>query len=371
MAAVNTEILALGDTDYATPPGDTLRDLLEEQGLTQRDLARRAGLSAKHVNRLLQGVVPLSPNVAQRLEHVTGTPARLWNRLEANYRSDLERLRAQRDLAECSGWADDMPVRELVRRGMLPDEPRDNASRVEQLLSFFGVASVEAYQDVYGDMACAFRQSKAYPARPGAVAAWLRLGEIAAQDIRCAPFDKAGLQAALPQLRALTIEADDAYGPKLQEICAANGVAVVFVEEVTGARASGVMRWLTPAKALIQLSFRYRTDDHLWFTFFHEVGHVLRHGKTEVWIEGRADADGDPREAEADRFARDILIPATDARALGRLTSPSAVREYAAAIGIAPGIVVGRLQHDDHWAMSRGNDLKRHVVLPGTGDDNG
>jgi HTH-type transcriptional regulator / antitoxin HigA len=368
MAATQKLLLTLGDTDYATPPGETLRELLDEQGMTQRDLARRTGLSPKHVNRLLQGTVPLSPDVAQRLEHVTGTPARLWNRLEANYRSDLERLRAHRDKAECLEWLTDMPIRELVSRGVLPEEPRDKASRVEQLLSFFGVASVEAYQDVYGDMACAFRQSKAYEIKPGAVAAWLRLGELAAQEIRCEPFDIAGLKAALPQLRALTID-EHKYLPRMQEICAVHGVAVVFVREVTGARASGVTRWLTPSKALIQLSSRYRTDDHLWFTFFHEIGHVLRHGKTEVWIEGRPGAADDPREAEADRFARNLLIPERDAAELRWLSSPDSVREYAASIGIAPGIVVGRLQHDDRWAKSRGNDLKRRITLPSASED--
>jgi HTH-type transcriptional regulator / antitoxin HigA len=364
--AENQKLLALGEADYATPPGETLRELLEEQGLTQRDLARRADLSPKHVNRLLQGLVPLSADVAQRLEHVTGTPARLWNRLEANYRSDLARMREQRDLAACASWLSDMPVSALRDRGILPDQPADKASRVEQMLNFFGVASVEAWEDVYGNLACASRQSKAHQVKPGTVAAWLRLGEIAAQDVHCAPFDRSGLHAALPDLRALTVEAPEVFGPKMREICATHGVAVVFVEEITGARASGVMRWLSPAKALIQLSLRYRTDDHLWFTFFHEVEHVLRHGKTEVWIEGGPVAADDPREAEADRFARDVLIPVKAAGELGWLKSPAAVREFAATIGIAPGIVVGRLQHDGHWAPSRGNELKRRLVLSET-----
>jgi HTH-type transcriptional regulator / antitoxin HigA len=91
------ELFPLGDTDYAVAPGETLRELLEERGLSQRDLAQRAGLSPKRVNRLLQGLVPLSADVAVRLERVTGTPARFWNRLEATYRSDLERIRAKRD----------------------------------------------------------------------------------------------------------------------------------------------------------------------------------------------------------------------------------------------------------------------------------
>ncbi len=115
--------------------------------------------------------------------------------------------------------------------------------------------------------------------------------------------------SALPGLRALTTERPEVSGQRMRDICAAHGVAVVFVEEITGARASGATRWLTPSKALVQLSLRYRTDDHLWFTFFHEIAHVLLHGKKDVWIEGDSPAADDPREAEADRFSRDILIP--------------------------------------------------------------
>ena len=215
------------------------------------------------------------------------------------------------------------------------------------------------------DLACAFRTTKAYEAEPGALAAWLRLGEIAARDIYCEPYDHKRLQEALPSLRALTRESIEVFIERLRAICAACGVAVVFVPELRGSRASGVTRWLTPAKALIQLSFRYRTDDHLWFTFFHEIAHVLRHGKTDVWIEATSSPDN-PREAEADSFARDTLIPRADAKELTTLKTLDDVRRYADKIGIAPGIVVGRLQHDHHWPYSQGNQLKRQLHFPAT-----
>lgn len=358
-----TELYPLGDADYAVPPGETLREWLDEKGLTQRDLARRAGLSPKHVNQLVHGSVSLSAEIAQRLERVTGVPARMWNRLEADYRSDLQRIRGQRDLSQYAEWLKSMPVKALVDRGALPDEPADQTSRVEQVLGFFGVANVEAWDEVYVDMACAFRQSKAHQAKPSAVAAWLRLGEIAAHDVYCRPFDAKGLRAIFPDLRALTNEPPEIFGKRLQSICAECGIAVVFVEEITGARAHGVTRWLTPNKALVQLSLRYRTDDHLWFTFFHELGHVLLHGKNDVWIEDGSTKVEDPKEDEADRFARDVLIPPGDARRLPELKSEADVRSFASRIGIAPSIVVGRLQHDGCWTYSRGSKLKHRLVL--------
>jgi HTH-type transcriptional regulator/antitoxin HigA len=363
MGTRSEDLYPLGETDYATPPGEILQDLMEEQGLTQRDLARRADLSPKHVNQLLHGLVSLSPAVAQRLELVTGMPARMWNQLEALYQSDLQRIQAKRDLAEYSSWLDTMPIKALLKRGVLPDVPNDRASRVQQMLSFFGVASVSAWDDVYARLECAFRQSTAHEVKPGAVATWLRLGEIAARGIRCAPFDAKALRAALPELRALTSESPEVFVPKIQAICASCGIAVVFVEEIEGARASGATRWLTPDKALIQLSFRYRSDDHLWFTFFHEIGHVLLHGKTDLWIEGNEPSKETVKEAEADQFSRNLLIPPASRSELKELKSKSSVIDFAQQMGIAPGIVVGRLQHDGIWPPGNGNGLKRKLDL--------
>lgn len=367
MAATDKKLYPLGDTDYAVPPGEMLRELLEEQGLSQRDLARRADLSPKHVNKLLQALVPLSADVAARLERVTGTPARVWNRLEADYRTDLERIRSQRELSVDVMWLRDFPVTELVKRDALPAEPSDETSRLEQLLAFFGVATTGAWQEVYADLACAFRTTRAFEAEPRALAAWLRLGEIAARDIYCEPYDHKRLQQALPSLRALTRESIEVVTARLRDICAACGVAVVFIPELRGSRASGVARWLTPTKALIQLSFRYRTDDHLWFTFFHEIAHVLRHGKTDVWIEATSSPDN-PREAEADSFSRDTLISPAEARELTRLRTLDDVRRFADRIGVAPGIVVGRLQHDNLWPYSQGNRVKRQLSFPPLAD---
>src|ERR1700733_2748406 len=107
-------------TDYAVPPGETLQEMLEERGMSQRDFARRTGLSPKHVNKLLHGLVPLSADVAVRLERVMGTPARFWNQMEANYRSDLERIQSKRDLSADVMWVRDFPVSYLVKRDVLP-----------------------------------------------------------------------------------------------------------------------------------------------------------------------------------------------------------------------------------------------------------
>lgn len=332
--------------------------------MTQREFALRAGLSAKHLNQLVKGTVSLSPDVAERLENVTGIKARFWNRLEADYQSTKKRLREARDPALFGAWCKTLPIRELIKRGQVPEEPSDKVSRWEQLLAFFGVSSLDAWTELYEKPAAAFRQTKAFEAKVGSVAAWLRLGEVAAQEIACDPFDKRNLQAELPKLRALTILPPEQFEPELVKTCARHGVAVVFVKEITGSRACGATRWISPHKAIVQLSLRYKTDDQFWFTVFHELGHVLMHGKQDVLVEAARSSDAEePREVEANQFARDLLIPPDEAKRLDSLRSLASVRSFAREIGIAPGIVVGRLHHEKKWPHSWGNDLKQRFEL--------
>jgi hypothetical protein len=187
---------------------------------------------------------------------------------------------------------------------------------------------------------------------------------VLAREIASQPFDESRLRASLPRLRALTLSGDPhEFVPRITELCAATGVALVFVPELTGCRASGVTQWLTSDKALIQLSLRYKTDDHLWFTFFHEVGHILLHGKKEVFVEW--DGSDSDKEQQADRFAAEALIPAAQWKAIrlmGRY-SKAAIRSFAASAGVAPGIVVGRLQHERLLPPSHCNDLKRRYLF--------
>ncbi|WP_165975414.1 HigA family addiction module antitoxin [Actinomadura rubrisoli] len=361
--ATSQDLYTAAEPDYAVPPGETIREFLDDLGMTQRQLAARLGLTPKHVNQLVQGLVPLSPDVAARLELVTGLSARMWNRLEADYQTTVTRLRQRDDHAELASWVkDEIPVGELVKRGVLPAAPKDESSRIQQVLTFFGVAHLETYRELYESTAVSFRQTKAFKAEPGAVASWIRLGELKAQDVRCRQYTKAGIEAALPRLRQLTVQPPEVFFRLTRDICAANGIAVVVVPEITGARACGATKWLSQDKAMVMLSGRYKKNDQLWFTFFHELCHVIRHGKGEVWIEGGPGSE-EPREQEADRFARDLLIPPAKASRLPSLKTLAEVGRFADEIGIAPGIVVGRMQREGHMDYQVGNMLKVGIDL--------
>lgn len=352
--------------NYAVPAGDTLAEWLEERGMTQAELAARINLSEKALSQIITGVAPLTRATAIKLEPVTGIPSRTWNNLEARYQEELERLERGRVLAAQGDLLSEVPVKQLRKLGYITAGPKDVAGTVRQLLEFFGVADSVAWKRLWtGPQAAALKQSRAYDVNPGAVAAWLRLGEIQAENVELATFDAAALRALLPSMRALTPQPDPAgFVDDLIAYGAGCGVAIVFVPEIAGARAAGATRWVH-GWPIIQLSLRLKTDDHFWFAFFHEVAHILLHGRKAVFIhDGRTKDDAhDNEELEADQFARDLLIPRNVAADLPTLTGRPAIRAFAERIGVSPGIVLGRLQHDGLIPQHHMSDLKERWEL--------
>lgn len=347
--------------DYAVPPGDTVLEVLRSLGMTQAELAGRTGRPRKTINEIIKGKAAITAETAIQFEMVLGVPASMWLGLERDYQETIARTKESRELALAKGWLDGLPVRKMVEYGWLEDRG-DPAGKVREALSFFGVASPEAWQVVWTAPDAALRESKAFQSQPGAVAAWLRRGEIEARRIECRPHSSRLFRETLRRVRSLTRGSVDGIEKSLASLCAEAGVAVVFVPELPGARLSGATRWLAPDKALVQLSLRYRTDDQLWFTFFHEGAHILLHGK-EARIEEEDGASGE--EEEASRFAADFLIPPKQYRAFTcahRRPTKRAVASFAADLGIAPGIVVGRLQHDGFVPWGHLNGLKRKLT---------
>jgi addiction module HigA family antidote len=348
--------------DTVSPPGQTLQEVLEERGMSQAELAQRTGRPKKTINEIIRGKAALTPETAIQLERVLGTPASFWNNREQNYRDWLARQEERKSLAEYIPWMKKFPIKAMIKLGWIA-ERGDPINQLEELLHYLGVASPLQWQTML--LGTQWRQSPTFAADPAAVSAWLRQGEIQSAQIQCAPYEEARFREALCQIRELTTQPLDVFMTDLTRLCAQAGVAVLFVPEIPGTRTCGATRWLTSTKALIMLSLRYKTDDHLWFTFFHEAAHILLHGKREVFLEHDDEVGEDVRakEDEADRFSAEFLIPAEELRRFqpqGLHYSHDDILAFAQRIGIAPGIVVGRMQHEGLVPPQNFNRLKIH-----------
>jgi HTH-type transcriptional regulator / antitoxin HigA len=347
--------------DFVSPPGETLEEVLELRGMSQADLAERTGRPKKTINEIVRGKAAITAETALQFELVLGIPAAFWTSREQQYQDALARSKEMMSLQGQSAWLKHIPYRAMINLGWLPEETQ-KAKQVQQVLAFFGVASPERWNGLWARQQAAFRSSPTLKSDPGAVAAWLRKGEIEAQEIQSKEFDSSRFKQTLQYVRSLTRKLPANFASLVAKECSAAGVRLVFVPELPGTRAWGATRWLNATTALIQLSLRYKTDDHLWFTFFHEAGHILLHGRRDYFVEAE-DQEKNAKELEADSFAREWLIPNREYAVFKRLGAYScgAINRFAYRLEIAPGIVVGCLQHDGLVPHNRCNELKKPI----------
>ena len=355
--------------DYAIPPGETLLETIEELDITQKELALRMGRPLKTVNEIIKGKAQLTPETSLELEKVTGVPASYWNQLEAQYRESLARLNQQKLREQQITWVKQFSYKKITDLGLLTPT-KDKTQQVEQLLSFLGVASPVQWQETFTRMQGAAREATSSQSELGDLSVWLRCGELKARQLNTPPYDKATFLASLQQIRKLTQQNPADVWQDVVQLCADSGVALVLVPELPKTRVSGFTHWLTPDKALIQLSLRYKTDDSLWFTFFHEAAHILLHGKKDVFLEGRDTQS--LKEQQANQWASNFLIPDKHwnvfIQSLPAAITQKHITDFAHSEEIAPSIPLGRLQHrDNRVPANRFNKLRRKVTIQWSG----
>lgn len=347
------------EPDYATPPGATLRETIECLGIDQRELADRTGLAAKTLNQIIQGKAPLTHQTAMLLERVTKVPARIWNNLEAEYQEQLARLAAHQQLAKDIEWLKQIPTKTLIERGLI-QATQDNVELLERTLSFFRVATVKAWHEGWSSKQFAFRKVGHASALDGKIAAWLQMAELEAEREATAPYDKSRFRSAVVAIRNLTTKHPEEFVPQMVSLCKEAGVALCLIPEIPGGKITGAAKWLSPHKAMIAMNLRGKKSDVFWFTFFHEAGHILLDSKKTAFVD--VSYSDDPREKTANEFAQRILIPAQYENRLKDLRTEKEVLRFASEIGVDPGVVVGRLQHEHYVPFSHMNQLKSTFI---------
>ena len=233
---------------------------------------------------------------------------------------------------------------------------------MSKLLAFFGVGSVQVWHIRYEQMNVAYRHSPSFKSDPAALATWLRLGELEAEQQACTDYNEAKFRRALRKIRELTQAPVEGAIEEAQQLCNDAGVVLALVKPFPKTAISGAAWWQNPRKAVIALSARHKTDDHLWFSLFHEAGHILLHSKKGIFIDGmNVDEKPTDIEEEANQWAANFLIPPNDWKQFVA-TSPygeRAIRQFAREKGLAPGLIVGRLQHEKRLSWrTRLNKLK-------------
>ena len=340
----------------ATPPGATIKEQLIDRGLSQKEFALRMGMSEKHISKLINGDVQLTPEVAVRLEMVLGVPAKFWNKLEATYREKLIKANAENEMDSDKELVKKLPYREMSKNGWVP-ETREATEKVIYLRKYFEVVNLEIIKDMkLSKIAC--RRLAETEKGNLALLAWAQKAKLEARAIETSLIDLKTLKEKLPEIRSMTAMNPADFCPKLIEMLSGCGIALVFLPHIGGSFLHGAT-FRDGNKIVVGLTVRGKDADKFWFSLFHELGHIL------LGHINQSDGTTDEDEEAADIFAKETLIPTVEFNAFTSLNdfSKTSICSFAQKQNILCGIVVGRLQKEGFINYNRCNDLKTKYVL--------
>lgn len=344
--------------DWFSKPADSILSLMRRRSVPVEAVANAVDGGMETLRKLISGTQVIDDSLARSLAASLGGSPSFWLKRQANYERALEHA-LQSAAEDIEQWLKFVPAPGRKSRGRLSQAQK--TSELRKRLVFYSVNSLQAWRCRYGQMRdkTQFRTSQAYSSKDGAVSLWLRQGELEAALMTTARWQPTKLRSVLGDLLKLSrIHRPDRFLPKLKALGAEAGVAIVVVRAPEGCKASGASRLIAPDKAMVLLSFRHLSDDHFWFTLLHEFGHLLLHGANSF-----VDADDtylDDRERQANEFASSSIIPPERWSEFANLNcDKKSVLRFAVSLGIAPGLIVGQLQHRGAISRDRLNFLKR------------
>lgn len=329
-------------------PGETLAEKLAEIDMGPKEFAVRTGKPEKTITAILKGKSRITPEMAVQFENVLKIPAHFWLNMQRDYDEFIARQKQKQIIADSIQWAKQFPVDDMIKKGWLPHK-KTIEEKTQALLSFFGISNHHAWEDYYlnSQLKVSFRISLAHTKDAYAISAWLRKGELQANEIPSKPYDEKKFRLALPAIKSIMAKQPKDFFVQLQNICLEAGVKVVYTPCIKKAPLNGCTRWLNDTP-LIQLTGRYKRNDIFWFTFFHEAGHILLHGKKDIFLENIDYSDKDKhKEEEANEFAVKWTLSKEEEKQIIEKNpiNKEDILEFARKFNTHPAIIIGRLRH--------------------------
>jgi addiction module HigA family antidote len=347
-------------------PGETLAEKLEEMDMGPKEFALRTGKPEKTIIAVLKGDSAITADMAIQFEQVTKIPAHFWMNHQRHYDEYIAREKRQSIIKEAVPWAKQFPLAEMIKKGWLP-QVSTIQEKAAEMLSFFGFAQHNAWEEYYfkQQLKVAFRISLSQTKEPYTISAWLRKGELQAAQLEAASFSEKNFKEALSKLKTIMAIHPDDFFNQLQHVCLEAGVKVVYTPCLDKAPIKGATRWLNDTP-FIQLTDRYNRNDHFWFTFFHEAGHILLHGKKDIFLENLDYSVKDlEKEKEADAFAvKWTLSIDEEAKLIAALPlNENDISNVAKQFNTNPAIIIGRLQDKKLIPLTLGTQYFEPVIF--------
>lgn len=354
-------------------PGYYVKDYIDEQGITQEELAKRLQTTPKYVSDLVHGRINLTEEMVLKLSTVFGTSTKMWLNLNQKYIEKKIEIEKQRRIDTECDLVRKLDYKFWVELGVVKAK-QTSSEKVQELQKYFKVSSLSVLNQ--RDFLVKYKTSVAEVTDVNVINAnaWVQTAINIGTQSAVEPFDRKKLVETIPEIRSMTVQDPVVFYPKLKKILASCGVALVLLPNLKNCGVNGAVKWLGKEKVILALNGRRKYADTFWFALFHELGHVLQQ-RIKVLLVSEKNKTGfetddliQRLEVEADIFSQNTLIPSKDYNAFVEMNpkgfTAEGIQKFASEINILPGIVVGRLQRDNYLSyQSSLNRLKIKYVI--------
>ena len=331
-------------------PGETLKEILEERDMSQKELSLRTGFSGKHISTVLNGENNISVSFAKKLEYALNIDAEFWMNLQNQYDKELIEFDELHSISEeevsiFKSLKDIFAY--IVEKGFIADIKQKEQSILE-LRKFFNVSNLDSIPSIVS--AGAFRAQTSVNYDPYVLFAWLKICESLSEKIETeyVPQEEQleKLLSLCPKIKELSLLPQEKFITELQNYFSSCGIAFVIIPAFEGAPVQGFIKTNQDGKTTIGMTFRQKRADIFWFTLFHEIGHFINGDSKQKFID--FESVENTRETKADNFAQKMLLDSSAYSEFVNKKSFSLKRiiSFAESQKVAPSIVIGRLQHD-------------------------
>lgn len=348
-------------------PGYYIADIIEDMEISQAEFATRMGTTAKTLCQLINGQANISNDLAKKLSTMMGTSADVWLNLQNSYDQKLIEIQQEKDFDAQRELAREIDYKYFVDVIGLP-AARSINDKIFNLCKFFKIADLRIM--LQPDFLVNFRASSVCNSEKKVInsRAWIQTAMNISKNIKTNPYNAKKLKEYLPELRGMTVNKPEEFLPRMRDIFAECGIAFVLLPHLKNSGVNGAVKWATEDRVVLAMNNRGLDADKFWFSLFHEIKHVFQQKIKTTFISSTVEEMIDINnslEIEADKFATNYLISLEDYKKLSpsRYISDHEIVEFAKTIGIHPGIVAGRLQHEGIIAQNRCSKLKEKYVI--------
>jgi len=346
---------------FAFHPGYYISEVIEDMCISQAEFAIRMGTTPKTLSLLINGQSNLTNDLAMKIATMLGTSVDVWLNLQKTYDEKIIEIDLIKNLDEQKRIINMIDYSYFVEVANLPSA-RTKEEKISNLCTFFKISDLRILKQP--DFLVNFRNGISDIGEKNIInsQAWVQVAMNCAKNISVAQFDSVKLTNFLPEIRKMTVENPSIFIPRLKQMFSDCGVAFVLLPHLKNSGVNGAVKWFGHNQVVLAMNNRRCYADTFWFSLFHEIKHVLQQKVKTVFISGDLSVSNidSSLEKEADNFSKNFIIPLREFQkwAPNMYVTDSQIVEFANKIGIHPGVVVGRLQHDGIIPQNRCSQLK-------------